>query len=451
MASYYDNLKTLHDNFLKSTKRVLKKDISKKLDTLKTQQTEITNHYNDYILFATNIWIKLNNADKGFLEQQIKFIREKLVRCYERLKSDYILPNELLSLIDLNDISDPTVLNDVSPENLDNSKDFEDNLEDLDNLFQQEVTMTDLTNVDFLKLAANTIPKNFSGNPLALQSFLDSISLLESLATSANLKTLLVTFLLTRLEGRARESISGTPTNVVQITSALKDKIKPENSKVIEGRLRALKTDRVSLNDFTEKANELAESFRRALVIEGIPSTKADEMTVEKTIELCRSNARSDLVKSVLASSSFTDHKEVVAKFIVEINNETKEKQVLAFGSKPNFGRNKNFNKNGYNNNNNRGNKGGNRGRYRGRFHGRNFGNGYNSRNNNGNNGNGGNARFNSNGNNYNGNNNRNGRGNRDGSDGRNVRYSENSDAPQWRLGVSNSDVNDQQLQMNRN
>lgn len=93
--------------------------------------------------------------------------------------------------------------------------------------------------------------------------------------------------------------------------------------------MQALKADRVPLQDFSKKAEELAESFRRALVMEGIPSEKAREMTVAKTVQMCRASARSDLTKSVLASSTFREAKDVVAKFVIEINEETKEKQVL--------------------------------------------------------------------------------------------------------------------------
>ncbi|XP_036347507.1 putative uncharacterized protein DDB_G0283431 [Rhagoletis pomonella] len=49
--------------------------------------------------------------------------------------------------------------------------------------------------------------------------------------------------------------------------------------------------------------------------------SKAHEMAVEQTINVCRLNSRSDMVKSILASSTFSDSKDVVAKMIVEQNN----------------------------------------------------------------------------------------------------------------------------------
>lgn len=212
-----------------------------------------------------------------------------------------------------------------------------------------------LTKVEFLKLASATINYNYSGDSLKLNSFLDAINLLESMAEDNDNKTLLVSFVKTRLEGKARDYIPDNCDKIVNITQILKEKCKPESSKIVEGRMLALRVDRSSLQDFARKAEELSEAFRRALVVEGIPLQKAEELTVEKTVELCRSNTNSDLVKSVLASSRFESSKLVIAKLITESNLEAKEKQVLTYRSNKNknhFNRNANNNKNSHSNDN---------------------------------------------------------------------------------------------------
>ncbi|XP_017477247.1 PREDICTED: putative uncharacterized protein DDB_G0283431 [Rhagoletis zephyria] len=63
---------------------------------------------------------------------------------------------------------------------------------------------------------------------------------------------------------------------------------------------------------------------------------KAHELAVEQTVNVCRLNSRSELANSILASTTFTDSKDVVAKMIVEHNNEVKERQVLSFRSRAN-------------------------------------------------------------------------------------------------------------------
>lgn len=126
---------------------------------------------------------------------------------------------------------------------------------------------------------------------------------------------------MTRLEGIAREAIVIEPTNPNDIITQLRAAIKTEPSKVIEGRILALRTERTNLTKFAERAEELAEQLRRSLITEGFSKPKAKELSIEKTVELCRKSARNDTVKAVLAASKFTEPKEVIAKMIVEINN----------------------------------------------------------------------------------------------------------------------------------
>lgn len=88
-------------------------------------------------------------------------------------------------------------------------------------------------------------------------------------------------------------------------------------------------------------------------------------MTVDKTVEMCRLSAKTQLIKSVLASTHFSEPKEVLAKFITESNQENTETRILSYGQQNNSRRgNKNFrnfrgNRTQFNNqyqNNNRGN-----------------------------------------------------------------------------------------------
>lgn len=57
---------------------------------------------------------------------------------------------------------------------------------------------------------------------------------------------------------------------------------------------------------------------------------------------MCGSNAKSDLIKSILAATQFSDPKEVVAKFVVETSQESNEKQIFVFNSNGNSNK-KNF------------------------------------------------------------------------------------------------------------
>lgn len=356
-----EKLKLLKDDFIRATKRILKSDKPVNNQTLKSVKEDIINTYNNYIGFNISIWHTLDDETISNLNNHFDYLRTKLKSSFKALNCNFFIPNNPLTKIDINiveintssekqidngekldklETNKSSVQNfqSKSIENLVSSHNLENNPQGNKNNF---VAMCALSSPDFLKLASSTINKNFSGDPLSLQSFIDSLNLLQTLATTEDLKKLLITFALTKLEGKAREAVTELPENLTNLIDSLKSKIKPESSKVIEGKIQALRTDKMPLQDFAKRTEELAEQFRRSLIVEGIPSMKAEEMTVSKTVEMCRANARTDLVKSVLASTSFSSHKEVISKFIVETNAQIQERQVLAF--RPNRGQINNF------------------------------------------------------------------------------------------------------------
>ncbi|XP_036346642.1 probable cyclin-dependent serine/threonine-protein kinase DDB_G0292550 [Rhagoletis pomonella] len=147
----------------------------------------------------------------------------------------------------------------------------------------------------FISLCASIIMENYNGDPLSLASFIDKITLIEELSDES-LTTTFIAFLKSKLE--------------------------------------ALKVHNNNFSDFAKQVEELADSLERSLIIEGMTQAKAHEMAVEQTINVCRLNSLS-YMKSILASSTFSDSKDVVAKMIVEHDNIIKERQVLAFRSRP--------------------------------------------------------------------------------------------------------------------
>lgn len=214
---------------------------------------------------------------------------------------------------------------------------------------QNDTTMTQ-TPKDFIALAHQMINYRYDGDPLSLDSFLDAISLLKELCEADNL-VIFRKFVMTRLEGVAREAIVVEPTTVDDIVQQLKASIKTESSKVIEGRILALRADKSSLTKFAEQAEALADQFRRSLCVEGFSKEKAKELAIEKTVEMCRKSAKNDTVKAVIAASKFSEPKEVIAKMIVEINNIKQDRPHTSYTHK--FGRSNQSNNNGQNSNHN--------------------------------------------------------------------------------------------------
>lgn len=245
----------------------------------------------------------------------------------------------------------------------------------------QEIANMPMTAIELVNLVSKQIKTKFSGDPLELQSFIRSVNLITQLIAGETqaIKDLLPVIILTHLDKKALECVPTENATTQSIIEKLKENIKPDNSDVITGKMLALKLKN-NLNEYSEQVESLSEALQRTLVIEGSSQAQAKKTATKTTIELCRNNARSDLMRSVMASSSFESPKDVLAKFIIENSQEQQEKQILAFKAHSNKqfhrgrgrGRNRyqqNYRNDRQNNNNNSRPKyfyNNNRGNYRG-------------------------------------------------------------------------------------
>lgn len=165
----------------------------------------------------------------------------------------------------------------------------------------------ELTKVGFIKFAAQSL-NSYSGDPLALAAFVNNINVCKHVGDK-KYDSVLKDIILTKLEEKAYECIDPED-DIDNIVDSLREHFKPDNSKA------AFKLNKLTSQDYAQKAEELAEALKRSLDVEGITRDKANEMAIEKTVEMCRQSAKSDLVRSVIASTSFNDPKEVIAKLI---------------------------------------------------------------------------------------------------------------------------------------
>lgn len=189
----------------------------------------------------------------------------------------------------------------------------------------QEMSIT-----EFMRLAASTINKNYAGDPLTLESYLSSTEFSRLVTPPAQEETLL-RFIQTKLDANAYEAVPRNAQNVDTIIDALRSKIEPENSKIIAGRMMALRLDKKQILDYSKQAEELSDAFRRSLVMECITQDEAIEMTIDKTIDMCRASTSSYVVKAILGATTFKGPKEVIATLTIETGKDIDERQVLAY------------------------------------------------------------------------------------------------------------------------
>lgn len=178
----------------------------------------------------------------------------------------------------------------------------------------------------------------------------------------------------------------------------------------MESKILNLKVKKGDFNKFSEEAEKLCESFRRSLIVEGIPDDVAEKWSIKRAVKLCRKTARDESVKNLVGSMKYEAPAEVFSTFLTELENAKEERKAKdAAILRGQQGNNRRFNNNrngsgnsrGYNNrnfgrNNNNSNRNG----------GRNFG-GQNNRQNGGNSNYNNNHNYNNNNNNFRGGNNR--------------------------------------------
>lgn len=351
----FDELKKEYDKILRrfgSTRPLTTRE-----KKLKEYKTSLQNAYNDIVNFNKKYLELLQPTEKTKVEKKLDKIIDKLNQSFEILGINQEVPGDYYTKIEISLNTDDTENDDIN--------------EQIEIVENNTTTIKPKNNkmnkMEFLSFAAQQIKYKFSGNPLELESFLNSIELVKEVM-DANEQTF-IKFILTRIDGKALESVSKNPTTIQEIIENLKKYIKPENSKIIEGRMLTLRANRSNMPEYTKTAEELAEALQRSLIIEGISQQKAREMTIDRTIEMCRANAKTDIVKSIMASTKFEDPKETIAKFVIESNNNEKTSQILTFGvnnyrGKRGMNQNRGFYRGFQRNNNYRGNYNNNRGNY---------------------------------------------------------------------------------------
>lgn len=344
-----NEFKKFKGDFVAVTKRILKKELSTNPETLKKYETDLKLSFNALVEFTSSFYTQCNTRSQQQIRSDLIYARDRLIRSFGRLNIEIKVSTNLLDSI-VEDIDENFVEEDFD-ENSDNNS--EHNSEHSSENNSETMSMNQH---EFLRLAAQTIPKNYDGDPQALTAFVNAIKLLKTVAGATHID-ILRQFLATRLEGKALDAASPEPATVDALIAALTKHIKPDNSSIIESRMMALRADRMKVQDFSKQAEDLANDLKRSLIVEGVSSEKANEMVVKKTTEICRSTAKSELLRTVMAASTFNTVQEVLSKFNIESANETKEHSVLAYRTYRNPGyRGKQNNYRGHSRGNYRGN-----------------------------------------------------------------------------------------------
>lgn len=380
-----ETFQTLIDEFNEWDKKITRKNASERPDIVEYRTQKIIEAYNNLIDFSKPLIEQKDDETKQDIENKLQTIRDNIIDDLNLLNANVDVPDDLTKKIE--NPNNNSENNNKQNNNTSNSGDQKPNNDNQNsntptNPIPKKPTKKPVmaeTNFTYLSSISRIINNTYKGDPNGLNAFITAIELADASST-AEQQTTLVKFIKTKLEGKALEALPENVNTATDIINALREKIKPDTSKVVIGRLLALRAERNALQKFQQQAEELADQLRRAYISEGMTHNLAEKTTIDKTVEMCRLSAKTNLVKSVLASSQFSNPKEVLAKLVTETTAENGEAQVLYFRHNGHRGRNFN-NSNNFNNfnnrnnrqnyrqnNDNRGNFGQQRGNFRGNF-----------------------------------------------------------------------------------
>lgn len=432
----YDKLKKNFEDLAKLIKNYEKRPIPNTENYVENKITEFTNALNELKQYITICYGEFSDKEKSDFAGKLAFYEKRYLARLTVFDYTADLPdlfteidksalrqitranaldiskryNEsegLEAILEEEEIDTNETENDESTESIESEIELEVN-ENLDFEFREFPDIIDLFTESNLTIRYNQrkksemafeftanvsriIKNNFDGNIEELDSFIAAVELANE-ATPPNQQNLLVKYIRTKLKGEAFSYVPADTPNGTRVIELLQQRATGDSSKVILGRLLALRSDRNSMQKFQEQAEELTDKLKRAYISDGMSESLANQTTIDKTVEMCRLSAKSQLVRSVLASTKFDKPKEVLAKLITEANIENTEVKILAFGgnrtqyrgrvkfsnNRGNFNYNNNrnggyngnygrYNQNGYNNQN-YGQRGRGRGRGRGNF-----------------------------------------------------------------------------------
>lgn len=235
------------------------------------------------------------------------------------------------------------------------------------NIFETSTISTDNPTImpqsltEFLGLASKLLPE-FDGKPENLNSFLDALSLVDSIKEGH--ETVAINLVRTKLKGNARNLVTNEST-LISIIERLRSTVKGESTEVITAKIMNIKQNNKSANAYTAEIEELTKSLENAFLSDGLPPQTASKYAIRTAVKAMTKNCSHDRVKLVMEAGNYETMNDVVSKFVNCCTDVTGQNSV--FQLRQDFRRGK-YNGNNYRGRGQRGNRG--RSNYRGRGRG---------------------------------------------------------------------------------
>lgn len=182
----------------------------------------------------------------------------------------------------------------------------------------------------FLGLASKILPE-FDGKSENLQSFLDGLTLLNSVKETH--ESVAVSLVKTKLKGTARNLIASEST-IQEIIDKLKTSVKGESTEVLTAKILNIKQNSKSATNFVHEIEELTKSLANAYIADGLSSSLAEKYSTQVAVRSMVQNASNERVRLIMESGTFSSMNEAVTKFVNSCTNNTSGSNVLYYNSR---------------------------------------------------------------------------------------------------------------------
>lgn len=166
--------------------------------------------------------------------------------------------------------------------------------------------------VEFLGIASKILP-DFDGKAQNLQSFLDALSLVDSIKETHD--TVAVNLVKTKLKGAARNILT-TETTLQEVIVKLRTTVRGESVDVLSAKLMNIKQTGKNSNAYAKEVEDLTKALEGAYISDGLPAEIAAKYSTQMAVKAIVKNSQNDRVKLIIESGNFMNMNELIAKFI---------------------------------------------------------------------------------------------------------------------------------------
>ncbi|XP_055633053.1 probable serine/threonine-protein kinase clkA [Toxorhynchites rutilus septentrionalis] len=173
--------------------------------------------------------------------------------------------------------------------------------------------------LEIIKTTSSIVPQ-FDGNIDKLKAFADALNLVKTFETPEN-KATIINVILTKLEGRARNAFTETPTSVSEISKILKAKITTSPPEQVLAKMANLKQNG-GIEQFCLDLEKLVFSLETAYTAKEIPPQVAKSMANKEGVKHLAGGLKNEKTSLIIRAGNFNSYSDAMTKALEEnLNN----------------------------------------------------------------------------------------------------------------------------------